>query len=301
MVVLRLGKINNEERKFIPTRLDELEKYLNSMKKIEEYELVQTYHNGYKYRRYNDHGNMKYTKNLKMDKVTDVVEITEEDFLKALGDEKKSIRKIRKYYKDGNYEIDVDCFIEPVSMIMVEVASYVEPLADYQAPKGFVDVTGNEIYENSSIYRGSILSVSTVIEGSDAVGKSTTVDKLLNMGIICRERSMDMFSKYMEFTIPLKERVKRYQEYLKTHEEKVIFLVNNDKKELEHRVALRDVISEYDKKAYEYNQLYFETYQYMMKNDMLEGKLFLVDCTNLTLDEQVEKVKEIIFNKGGIC
>ena len=150
MVVLRLGKINNEERKFIPTRLDELEKYLNSMKKIEEYELVQTYHNGYKYRRYNDHGNMKYTKNLKMDKVTDVVEITEEDFLKALGDEKKSIRKIRKYYKDGNYEIDVDCFIEPVSMITVEVASYVEPLADYQAPKGFVDVTGNEIYENSS-------------------------------------------------------------------------------------------------------------------------------------------------------
>ena len=181
-------------------------------------------------------------------------------------------------------------------MIMVEVASLGAPLANYQVPKGFVDVTGNKIYENSSIYQGSILSCSTIIEGTDAVGKSTTVDKLLSMGILCRERSMDMFSKYMEFTVPLEERVEHYYEYLKNHEEKVIFLVNHDKMELERRVSLRDVISEFDKKAYEYNQLYFETYQYMMEHDMLEGKLFLVDCTNLTFEEQVEKVKNIIIN-----
>ena len=296
MVVLRLGKINNEERKFIPTRLDALEEYLQSMEEIEEYELIQTYRDGYKYRRYNDHGNMKYTRNFKMDKVTDVVEISEEEFLEVLKDTKKSIRKIRKYYQDDDYEIDVDYFIEPVSMIMVEVASLKAPLANYQAPKGFVDVTGNKIYENSSIYQGSILSCSTIIEGTDAVGKSTTVNRLLSMGILCRERSMDMFSKYMEFTVPLEERVERYYEYLKNHEEKVIFLVNHDKMELERRVSLRDVISEFDKKAYEYNQLYFETYQYMMEHDMLEGKLFLVDCTNLTFEEQVEKVKNIIIN-----
>ena len=300
MVVLRLGKINNEERKFIPTRLDALEEYLQSMEEIEEYELIQTYRDGYKYRRYNDHGNMKYTRNFKMDKVTDVVEISEEEFLEVLKDTKKSIRKIRKYYQDDDYEIDVDYFIEPVSMIMVEVASLKAPLANYQAPKGFVDVTGNKIYENSSIYQGSILSCSTIIEGTDAVGKSTTVNRLLSMGILCRERSMDMFSKYMEFTVPLEERVERYYEYLKNYEEKVIFLVNHDKMELERRVSLRGVISEYDKKAYEYNQLYFKTYQYMKEQDMLEGKLFLVDCTNLTLDEQVKKVKEIILNKGRI-
>lgn len=296
MVVLRLGKINNEERKFIPTRVDILEEYLQGMEEIEEYELTQTYRDGYKYRRYCDHGNMKYTRNLKMGKVTDVVEIGEEEFLEVLKDTKKSIRKIRKYYQDGDYEIDVDYFMEPVSMIMVEVASLGAPLADYQAPKGFVDVTGNKIYENSSIYQGSILSSFTIIEGTDAVGKSTTVDRLLSMGILCRERSMDMFSKYMEFTVPLEERVEHYYEYLKNHEEKVIFLVNHDKMELERRVSLRDVISEFDKKAYEYNQLYFETYQYMMEHDMLEGKLFLVDCTNLTFEEQVEKVKNIIIN-----
>ena len=296
MVVLRLGKINNEERKYIPTRPDILEEYLRGMEEVEEYELTQTYRDGYKYRRYNDHGNMKYTRNLKMDKVTDVVEISEEEFLKVLGDTKKSIRKIRKYYQDGDYEIDVDYFIEPVSMIMVEVASLGAPLIDYKAPKGFVDVTGNKIYENSSIYQGSILSCSTIIEGTDAVGKSTTVDKLLSMGILCRERSMDMFSKYMEFTVSLEERAGRYYEYLKNHDEKVIFLVNHDKMELERRVSLREVISEFDKKAYEYNQLYFETYQYMMEHDMLEGKLFLVDCTNLSLVEQVQKVKDIIMN-----
>ena len=296
MVVLRLGKINNEERKFIPTRVDILEEYLQGVEEIEEYELTQTYRDGYKYRRYCDHGNMKYTRNLKMGKVTDVVEIGEEEFLEVLKDTKKSIRKIRKYYQDDDYEIDVDYFMEPVSMIMVEVASLGAPLADYQAPKGFVDVTGNKIYENSSIYQGSILSSSTIIEGTDAVGKSTTVDRLLSMGILCRERSMDMFSKYMEFTVPLEERVEHYYEYLKNHEEKVIFLVNHDKMELERRVSLRDVISEFDKKAYEYNQLYFETYQYMMEHDMLEGKLFLVDCTNLTFEEQVEKVKNIIIN-----
>lgn len=89
MVVLRLGKINNEERKFIPTRLDALEEYLQSMEEIEEYELIQTYRDGYKYRRYNDHGNMKYTRNFKMDKVTDVVEISEEEFLEVLKDTKK--------------------------------------------------------------------------------------------------------------------------------------------------------------------------------------------------------------------
>lgn len=295
MVVLKLGKLNNEERKFIPTKENFLEEYLGSMREIEEYELTQTFCNGYKYRRYNDHGQMKYTRNFKQGKVTDVVEISEEEFTKVLRDTGRKIRKIRKYYKDGPYDIDVDCFLEPVSMIMIEVASDETSLDGYQPPKGFVEVTGNKRYENSEIYQGSILSNSTIIEGTDAVGKSVTIQRLLLSGIICKDRSMDMFSKYMLFTVPMEERVKRYQEYLKTHDDKVVFLVNHDKIELERRISMRDVISDFDKEAYRYNQLYFETYQYMMEHDMLEGKLFLVDCTNLTLNEQVEKVKDIIM------
>ena len=33
----------------------------------------------------------------------------------------------------------------------------------------------------------------------------------------------------------------------------------------------------------------------MKKHDMLENKLFLIDVTNLTLEEQVKKVKEFIL------
>ena len=75
MVELRLGLINNIERKFIPTKKEFLEEYLQSIQFIEEYELIQTYQGKVKYRCYNDHNNFKYTRNIKMNGVTDVVEI----------------------------------------------------------------------------------------------------------------------------------------------------------------------------------------------------------------------------------
>lgn len=58
---------------------------------------------------------------------------------------------------------------------------------------------------------------------------------------------------------------------------------------------MRNEIGKYDLEAYQYNQLYLETYEYMKKHDMLEDKLFLIDVTNLTLEEQVKKVKEFIL------
>lgn len=54
MVELRLGLINNIERKFIPTKKEFLTEYLKSLKYIEEYELIQTYKGNVKYRCYND-------------------------------------------------------------------------------------------------------------------------------------------------------------------------------------------------------------------------------------------------------
>ena len=169
MVVLRLGKVNNEERKFIPTKKEYLERYLAGMEIIEEYELTQTYKNGYKYRRYNDDGDCKYTVNNKMSKITDVRESNEEEFLKILKENGKAIRKIRKYYNDGPYEIDVDYFIEPIQMIMVEVSTDKAPLNAYVPPKGFVEVSNTKVYENYGIYNNSIRSVGTIIEGTDGV------------------------------------------------------------------------------------------------------------------------------------
>ena len=60
------------------------------------------------------------------------------------------------------------------------------------------------------------------------------------------------------------------------------------------RIYSRDIISDFDLEAPKYNKLYLDTYNYMKTNKKLYGKLFLLDCTNLTLDEQVEKIKETI-------
>lgn len=294
MVVLRLGKVNNEERKFIPTKKEYLERYLAGMEVIEEYELTQTYKNGYKYRRYNDDGDCKYTVNNKMSKITDVRESNEEEFLKILKENGKAIRKIRKYYNDGPYEIDVDYFIEPIQMIMVEVSTDKAPLNAYVPPKGFVEVSNTKVYENYGIYNNSIRSVGTIIEGTDGVGKSVTIEKLIEKGIICQDRCMDVISRNMLFNIAMDKRANIYQKYLKNIHKKIIFLVNNSKEELESRINKREVLSQYDKEAYMYNQLYLYTYNYMKDKEMTENKLYLVDCTGLTLEEQVSKVEGII-------
>ena len=294
MVVLRLGKVNNEERKFIPTKKEYLERYLAGMEVIEEYELTQTYKNGYKYRRYNDDGDCKYTVNNKMSKITDVRESNEEEFLKILKENCKAIRKIRKYYNDGPYEIDVDYFIEPIQMIMVEVSTDKAPLNAYVPPKGFVEVSNTKVYENYGIYNNSIRSVGTIIEGTDGVGKSVTIEKLIEKGIICQDRCMDVISRNMLFNIAMDKRANIYQKYLKNIHKKIIFLVNNSKEELESRINKREVLSQYDKEAYMYNQLYLDTYNYMKDKEMTENKLYLVDCTGLTLEEQVSKVEGII-------
>lgn len=295
MVELRLGKINNEERKFIPTKKEFFEEYINTLKEIEEYEITQTFKDGYKYRCYNDHGYLKFTRNKKMGNITDVIEIDENIFNDVLKENKKCIRKVRKYYHDGNFEIDVDCFSSPLNFIMVEVAAIGEPLINYKAPKGFIEVTGNEIYENSNIYNGSIISNNTIIEGTDGVGKTTTIEELIKQGIICQDRCMDVISANMLFEISMETRVQKYQKYLKIINKNVIILVNNDKKELERRINLRTRLSEFDEQAYEYNNLYLETFNYMKKHNMLMNKMFLIDTTNLSIEEQVNKVKEVIL------
>ena len=294
MVVLRLGSIDNTELKFVPTKKNFLEEYIKSMKQIEEYELTQTYKDGYKYRRYNDHGSMKYTRNQKNKEthITNVIEIDANTFDSILkSNNSKCIRKIRKYYNDGPYEIDIDVFLEPLEMTLVEVSSDKAPLDEYKPPRGFVNVTNNDCFENIAIFDGSIISNNLIIEGTDGVGKSVTIERLLDEGIVCQDRCMDVISNNMLFSVSMEDRVRLYQEYLRKINKKVIFMVNMDKEELERRIYARGQLSEFDLEAFKYNQLYLDTYNYMKERNMLEGKLFLIDVTGLTIEEQVEKVK----------
>lgn len=134
-----------------------------------------------------------------------------------------------------------------------------------------------------------------ILEGTDAVGKTSTIEGLKKYGITCLDRSKDLISKYMVFDYSLEFRAKKYYEYLKRTDCKILFLINNDKEELLRRVYKREKISDFDLDTNKYNELYKETFEYMRKNNMLENKLFLVDVTNLSLEEQINKVKDVIL------
>ena len=133
-----------------------------------------------------------------------------------------------------------------------------------------------------------------IIEGTDAVGKTSTINELKKFNIICEDRSKDLISKYMLFDYTMEFRANKYYEFLKNNKCVIIFLINNDDEELLRRVKSREIIGDYDLDAPLYNKLYLDTYLYMKEHNMLENKLFLVDVTNLDLESQVNRVKEVI-------
>lgn len=134
-----------------------------------------------------------------------------------------------------------------------------------------------------------------ILEGTDAVGKTSVINSLKDYELSDRDKNI---SKIMDFNLSLIERVKKLQSYIESIDNCVIFLVNNDKKELERRIKSRKIIDETDKYAYLYNLLYLETYCYMEQNNLLNSKLFVIDCTGLSLEEEIIEVKEMIDRNG---
>lgn len=132
------------------------------------------------------------------------------------------------------------------------------------------------------------------IEGTDGVGKTTTIECLKKIGINCIDRNKEVISKNMLFEVSMEERAKTYEEYLINNEDIIIFLINNSEKELMDRIYARKEISDFDLDAVKYNQLYLDTYNYMKNKNMLHNKLFIVNCTGLNLQGQVKKVEELI-------
>ena len=132
------------------------------------------------------------------------------------------------------------------------------------------------------------------LEGTDAVGKTTTIENLKKDNIICFDRNKEMISKYMLDKYSTKIRSLKYQKYLKENDCIIIFLVNNNYEELQKRIMARQEINSFDLEFRKYNEMYKETYDYMRKNNMLENKLFLIDVTNLSIAEQTKKVHDLI-------
>lgn len=130
-----------------------------------------------------------------------------------------------------------------------------------------------------------------ILEGTDAVGKTCVINNLKDLELLDRDKEI---SKLFMFDISLLDRVKGIVDYLKKHNNHVIFLVNNDKSELERRVNLRSIHDEFDKYTYLYNLMYLETYLYMEQNNLLNNKLYMIDCTGLNITEETNKVKKLV-------
>lgn len=130
-----------------------------------------------------------------------------------------------------------------------------------------------------------------ILEGTDAIGKTSVVNSLKNYELLDRDKNI---SKIMDFNLSLMKRVKKLQRYIESTENYIIFLVNDDKRELEKRINQQKKIDKYDKYTYLYNLLYLETYLYMEQNNLLNKKLFMIDCTGLSLEEEIMAVKNMI-------
>lgn len=133
-----------------------------------------------------------------------------------------------------------------------------------------------------------------ILEGTDAVGKTSIIKNLPDYQLLDRDKNI---CKLFVFDISLLKRVELLLEYLKTNDNKIILLINNDQEELERRVNLRKTHDEFDKYTYLYNLLYLETYLFMEKNNLLNNRLFMVDCTGLNILEETNKVKRLIDNR----
>lgn len=294
---LKTGKLDNTERKFIPIRKSEFYKYVEQLTLIEKYKITQYYYKNYKYRKF-EADDIKFTKSKKEGRYTTVKEVTEDEFLENLN-KGITIIKERNKFKDGLYKVEIDKFIKPIQMNLIEVSSDYVGLEKYKPKKTFIEVTENSIYKNKNIIKGSIKKSNIIIEGTDGVGKTTTIVKLLEDGIICQDRCEDVISKNMLFDISIEERAREiYEKYFASNTNTVIiFLINLDKVELQKRIYQREKISEFDLKAYEYGLLYKETYEYMIQNYDTKGRLTMIDCSGLNIEEQYKKVKNVIIGK----
>ena len=194
----------------------------------------------------------------------------------------------KTYYEDNNIVIEADCYFKLNNLCVIRTND-----KNYIPRKGIIKVSN--LYDQENITNGLIKVTNYILEGTDGIGKTTAIEGLLNDGIVCFDRNIDVICKYMLFDVPMEKRIIEYKKYLEKTEDKILFLVNIDEEELRRRIYSRDVVSEFDKYAVEYNRMYYDTYNNMKEKGYLNDKLFLLDCTGLSKEEQKEKIKKIVL------
>ncbi len=194
----------------------------------------------------------------------------------------------KMYCKDNDINIEVECYYNLNNLCVIRTNNKA-----YIPDKGLVKVSA--LYEQENILQGLIKVPNYTLEGTDGIGKSTTIELLIEEGIVCFDRNLNVICKYMLFNVPLETRIDEYKKFLKSTKDKIIFLVNMDEEELRRRINSRDIVSEFDKYSVEYNRMYFTTYKELERQGFLYDHLFLADCTGLSITEQKDKIKRMIL------
>lgn len=194
----------------------------------------------------------------------------------------------KTYYEDHGISLVVERYYNLNNLCVIRTNS-----KNYNPEKGLIEVSDTFTQEN--ILSGFIKVPNFILEGTDGIGKTTTIEGLLSDGIVCFDRELDNICKYMLFDVPMEVRIKNYKEYLEKAKEKILFLVNRDEEEIRRRIFSRDVITEFDRYAVEYNKMYYETFKEMEKRGYLYDRLFMLDCTGLSIPEQKEQVKKLVI------
>ena len=158
--------------------------------------------------------------------------------------------------------------------------------------KDFLDVTKNLIYTQANILSGSVIKTNTYIEGADGTGKTTAVNGLAASGILTIDRCVEFVTKIMNQN----DRgliVNSVEYFLKNNPNAdLIFLYVSNKDEHYKRIFNREIVSDYDKTAFELQEKYLYTY-----NALKQYKnLHLVDTFNKSMQQVQDECKAIALN-----
>ena len=203
---------------------------------------------------------------------------------------KQKLGLFRKYVLIRDYEINY--FINDKS---IKIEKYDNDIIIIKAfkeinKKTLVDVTNNSFYLDENISK--IKNKYIYLEGTDGVGKTTIIVNLINKGYFLYDRNK-IISDYMLFNIDDITRNNVYYNYLANNNINIVFLVNNDKEELNRRIKSKEKISIFDKYSYEYNMLYTKCFNQLSYSYKLNN-LQMIDLTGLSIDEQTKKIIELI-------
>lgn len=290
-----------EHKRFAATRRgkqDGLEKYLNLLSKNkidEDYFVIQNYFEYPQIISYFSNKNkiLKY--------YLDNIETT------CPNKNLKINNKIIKHeitYKDRDYIVKINYFDINVGLILIDIYAPKNNISNYynnKNSKGFINVTYNDLYEDTSILNRSIKKNRVVIEGPKGIGKQGVINAFIEKGILCQDRDIKCISNDNIFSLPLEKRCNEYYKRInKDPNEYFLFLTSNNINELNKRIINRKKIEtsvdSFKFSSKYYNKAYKESYEYMKTNHLLNNKLFLVDCDNLSESEQIDACLNIYKN-----